>query len=163
MLTSQYFSHFGTMIRYNIIISYHNAPQSEQSWLLSLLKSLRQDLHRYKLIFLACKYCSSGVGYVITWVSEWSVSGKLNKMVFKIMQCAFNLSNSGILWSSITTMFKIQERPMSGKYFSYLLSLWVLIRSSSSRHYICCGYTLEAPLWGASNEYPQHTVYVLVK
>ena len=21
----------------------------------------------------------------------------------------------------------------------------------------CCGYSLEAPLWGASNEYPQHT------
>ena len=73
-------------------------------------------------------------------VSEWSVSGQLNKMVFKIMQCAFNLSNSGILWSSITTMFKIQERPMSGKYFSYLLS----------EENICCGYSSEAPLQGTT-------------
>ena len=31
--------------------------------------------------------------------------------------------------------------------------LWVLIRSTS---HICCGYSLEAPRRGASNEYPQH-------
>ena len=30
--------------------------------------------------------------------------------------------------------------------------LWVLIRSAST----CCGYSLEVPPWGTSNEYPQH-------
>ena len=24
---------------------------------------------------------------------------------------------------------------------------------------ICCGYSLEAPLWGASNEYPQYNCF----
>ena len=31
--------------------------------------------------------------------------------------------------------------------------LWVLIRTSSQN--IDCGYSLELPLWGSSNEYPQ--------
>ena len=34
--------------------------------------------------------------------------------------------------------------------------LWVLIRSASIHKNICCGYSLEAPHQGASNEYPQH-------
>ena len=33
--------------------------------------------------------------------------------------------------------------------------LWVLIRSASPRK-TCCGYSLEVPHWGTSNEYPQH-------
>ena len=33
--------------------------------------------------------------------------------------------------------------------------LWVLIRIASAR-ITCCGYSLELPLWGDSNEYPQH-------
>ena len=32
--------------------------------------------------------------------------------------------------------------------------LWVLIRSASPN--ICCGYSLEVPHRGTSNEYPQH-------
>ena len=43
---------------------------------------------------------------------------------------------------------------------SFLLSpqkrmLWVLIRSDSPQN-VCCGYLLEVPQWGTSNEYPQH-------
>ena len=36
--------------------------------------------------------------------------------------------------------------------------LWVLIRSALPilHKNICCGYSLEAPRWGASNEYPQY-------
>ena len=44
---------------------------------------------------------------------------------------------------------------------SFLISqrkhvLWVLIRSASLDENICCGYSLEVPQQGASNEYPQH-------
>ena len=36
--------------------------------------------------------------------------------------------------------------------------LWVLIRTASARRFkmLCCGYSLELPWWGYSNEYPQH-------
>ena len=67
------------------------------------------DLYRYELILLACKYCITGIGDVITWVSERSA---LTKWSSSIMQCAFNLSNNEILWSRITTGFKIWERPI---------------------------------------------------
>ena len=45
----------------------------------------------------------------MTQVNEGST---LTKRFFKIMQCAFNLSNSGVLRSCITAEFKIQERPI---------------------------------------------------
>ena len=37
-------------------------------------------------------------------------------------------------------------------------TLWILIRSASLflHENICCGYSLEVPQWGTSNEYPQH-------
>ena len=34
--------------------------------------------------------------------------------------------------------------------------LWVLIKSASGEKNVCCGYWLEAPHRGTSNEYPQH-------
>ena len=43
-------------------------------------------------------------------------------------------------------------------YFSYFFSkhrLWVLVRTASSSQNIDCGYSLEPPRQGGSNEYPQ--------
>ena len=40
----------------------------------------------------------------------------------------------------------VNENSVSGKYF-YLIFL---------HKNICCGYSLEVPHWGTSNEYPQH-------
>ena len=51
------------------------------------------------------------MGDVITWVNE---RASVTKQFFKIMQYEFNLSNSGILRSCITTVFKIQDRPIAG-------------------------------------------------
>ena len=100
VLTShhQHFSHFGTIIRCNINKSYYNSPQSELTY-----KVVKRDLYRYEVIFLACKYCINDMRDVII---------NSDKTAFKIMQCAFNLSNSGILRSRISTLFKIREIPI---------------------------------------------------
>ena len=71
----------------------------------------------HEFIFLACKYCISGMGDVITWINGQSA---LTKCFFKIMQCAFNLRNSGILWSHITTVFKFGKDLSVPKLSHYL-------------------------------------------
>ena len=38
----------------------------------------------------------------------------------------------------------------------FLQSKSIDIFLTSPRQMLCCGYSLEAPQWGASNEYPQH-------
>ena len=39
-------------------------------------------------------------------------------------------------------------------FFSPIVLTFFLLRDKN----ICCGYSLEAPWWGNSNEYPQHTI-----
>ena len=41
-----------------------------------------------------------------------------------------------------------------GSFFFQTKSTYVFL--TSSRKDICCGYSLEAPRWGTSDEYPQH-------
>ena len=76
----------------------------------------------------------------------------------------FSLSY-GIAYSQ-TTSIHIQMKPIKWKgIFEQFWQSCTLLQIRDGIHIIfflflhkniCCGYSLEAPCWGASNEYPQH-------
>ena len=57
-----------------------------------------------------------------------------------------------ILHHSWLTMIRANP-PYSSRYFSFQ---WKSPENFLLNKNICCGYSLEVPPWGTSNEYPQH-------
>ena len=59
-------------------------------------------------------------------------------------------------------MIRSKESPIGLDKIGFQVNIFRITIATDKRGYphknICCGYSLEAPLRGASNEYPQHMV-----
>ena len=67
---------------------------------------------------------------------------------------ADTFTNSNSIWKTAMLMFNTVKpiAPNIGTFFKRkALTFFFFLHKN-----ICCGYSLEAPQWGASNEYPQH-------
>ena len=86
--------------------------------------------------------------------SMWIYSNKLDQVIWLA-------GNWKWVWHLNLGSIRLEGYPDSFLVSPWKVMLWVLIRSASMRRFflqenICCTYSLEAPQWDASNEYPQH-------
>ena len=86
--------------------------------------------------------------------SNLKSSSTANSFLLRVVPLVF----SGCTWVCVC---KIYPKYLDRLYIALVKALFfnpkVLIFFLFLHENICCGYSLETPRWGASNEYPQHT------
>ena len=112
----------------------------------------------------------------------WSKSSLVGQVLLQILLCAGSYGSwciapekrgyqhkifSYFFMKNMLWVLNRSTLSLSVHFFSLLhknvIVLWVLVKSNLLRHFflflqdnICCGYSLEVPRQGTSNEYPQH-------
>ena len=120
--------------------------------------------------------CSS---YTTSMVKSWSVQIlTINKIFYMSQDKFFTLHQGGrntmpdfvqlvpFLWGQVRN-YKLLvlgqglHRSSEEEYPDYNICIFHISYFSYFLKKTCCGYSLEAPHWGASNEYPQHMVSLI--
>ena len=70
------------------------------------------------------------------------------------------------IWTCLFEMKRVSGQILLLHVFKKIMALFSARKCWYFSYFVhknlCCGYSLEAPKWGASNEYPQHYVFVTV-
>ena len=113
---------------------------------LKLYETLSSSIQDHKDHFLSFSYQNIG----IVQQSNSSDYPKDMRLCKNINYQKYHWQNQGSIAFS-GPLYKTPEEAL----FSFKQK--ILILSLFLNETICCGYSLEVPWWGASNEYPQHT------